>query len=196
MTVKDVVELSAVFLQLEDVLSTSEFSSSINANSNSVVEVNDLTTRNLNLLIRCTDLVLKEVATDFIPIRKKEIILTNEKEIEFSSFSSPVLKIIDVKQNGKSIKYKIFSTHIELSKCGEIEVIYNAIPSTVKTLGANIDEVSNLVSQRILAYGVAKEYCYISSLYDEATMWEEKFKNAISSITKSVSKRVKARRWF
>lgn len=196
MTVKDVVELSAVYLQLEDVLSTSDFASSINAITNSALEVSEITQRNLNLLIRCTDLTLKEIATDFLPLKKKVIINTNDKKLEYADFASPVLKIIEVKKHGKKIDFKLFSTYIELSQSGEIEVVYNALPASVSSLAANIDEVANIVEPRILAYGVAKEYCYISSLYDEGAMWEEKFKNALASLTKSRVTKVKARRWF
>lgn len=196
MTVKDAVELAAVYLQLEDVLSSENFSDSLNVNVNSSVSEDDLTQRNINLLIRCTDLVLGEIASDQIPLKCVETLSSADGQIYFSSFANKVYKILSVKKNSSKISFKVFPTYIETGKSGEVEVEYNFLPETKTSLTDSIDEVANLVDLRTIAYGVASEYAYISGLFEEAKMWEEKFKNAIDAKTKLKNYTVKARRWF
>lgn len=197
MTVKDAVELAAVYLQLEDVLSTQTFSGTLNANSNPSVTADALTTRNVNLLIRCTSLVLGRIASDLMPLKKVENLSSSSKQILFSAFTSKVYKIISVKKNGRKVSYQIYPTYIKLA-CddGEFEVEYNFLPSDKTLMTDNIDEVANLVDVRTIAYGVASEYAYISGLFEEARMWEEKFKNALDTKTKLKNYVIKARRWF
>lgn len=197
MTVKDAVELAAVYLQLEDVLSTSSFTGTLNANSNPSVTADSLTTRNLNLLIRCTSLVLGRIASDLIPLIKVESVNSSSGKILYSALTSKVYKIDSVKKDGKKHSFKIYPTYILLG-CddGQFDVEYEFLPSDKTALTDNIDEVGNLVDARTIAYGVASEYAYISGLFEEAKMWEEKFKNALDTKTKLKNYAIKARRWF
>lgn len=197
MTVKDAVELAAVYLQLEDVLSLSAFTGTLNASSNPSITADDLTDRNVNLLIRCTSLVLGEIASDIIPLKTKQTLTSSDGRILLSSLTSKLYKIISVKKNKRKVSFRVYPSFIEVdSDDGTFEVEYNFLPSDKTALTDNIDEVGNFVDARTIAYGVASEYAYISGLFEEAKMWEEKFKNALDTKTKLKNYYLKARRWF
>ena len=197
MIVKDVVELAAVYLQLEDVLATTNFTGTLNANTNPSVTVDALTTRNINLLIRCTSLVLGEIASDIMPLKTSESLSSSSGKILLSGLTAKVYKIISVKKDGSKISFKVYPTYIQIyCDDGTFEIEYNYLPSAKTTLTDNIDEVGNFVDLRTIAYGVASEYAYISGLFEEAKMWEEKFKNALDTKTKLKNYYLKARRWF
>lgn len=197
MTVKDAVELAAVYLQLEDVLSTSSFTGTLNANTNPSVTADSLTTRNINLLIRCTSLVLGQIASDIIPLKTKQTLTSSAGSILLSGLTSKLYKVLSVKRNGRKVAFKVYPTYIDIGeRDGEFEVEYNYLPSDKTALTDNIDEVGNLIDARTIAYGVASEYAYISGLFEEAKMWEEKFKNALDTKTKLKNYYLKARRWF
>ena len=197
MTVKDAVELAAVYLQLEDVLSTSAFTGTLNANSNPSITADAITTRNINLLIRCASLVLGEIASDIMPLKTKQTLSSSSGKILLSALTSKLYKIISVKKDGRKVTFKVYPTYIQLyTDDGSFEVEYNYLPSDKTALTDNIDEVGMFVDARTIAYGIASEYAYISGLFEEAKMWEEKFKNALDTKTKLKNYYLKARRWF
>ena len=197
MTVKDAVELAAVYLQLEDVLSLSAFTGTLNANTNPSITADSLTTRNVNLLIRCTSLVLGEIASDIIPLKTSESLSSSSGKILLSSLTSKLYKVISVKKNKRKVSFRIYPTYIEVDgDDGTFEVEYFFLPSEKTALTDTIDEIGNFVDARTIAYGVASEYAYISGLFEEAKMWEEKFKNALDTKTKLKNYYLKARRWF
>ena len=194
MTIKDIVELASVYLQLEDVLSTSDFSSSLNANTNSQVTADELTTRNINLLIRCTNLVLSEIATDFIKLKKQENVICEDNIIPYGAFSENVLDILKVKTQGEMpLKFKKRPDGLQVNHSGTVKVEYSYLPSSYHTL---TDEIVgfDLIPARIIAYGVASEYSFISGLTQEASLWDDRFKNAMLALTKK-SGYIPPRRW-
>ena len=53
------------------------------------------------------------------------------------------------------------------------------------------------ISARILAYGVASEYCFLEMLYDDATLWENRYKNALLCAQRKKGElKLKKRGWF
>ncbi len=194
MTIKDIVELASVYLQLEDVLSTSNFSSSLNANTNPQVTADELTTRTVNLLIRCTSLVLSEIATDFIKLKKEENVKCENNTVNYNQLSENVLDILKVKTLGEMpLKFKKRPEGIEINYDGEVMIEYAYLPASYQALS---DEIAgfDLIPARIIAYGVASEYSFISGMNSEASMWDERFKNAMLSLSKK-SGYIPPRRW-
>lgn len=194
MTIKDIVELASVYLQLEDVLSTSDFSSSLNASVNPQVTADEITTRNINLLIRCTSLVLSEIATDFIKLKKQETLPVVNSQISYNAFSENVLDVLKVKTLGEMpLKFKKHPEAVMVNHDGNVLVEYRYLPASYKALS---DEIVgfDLVPARIIAYGVASEYSFISGMNSEASIWDERFKNAMLSLSKK-SGNIPPRRW-
>ena len=53
------------------------------------------------------------------------------------------------------------------------------------------------ISARVIAYGVASEYCFLEMLYDDATLWESRYKNALLVASRKKGEiQLKKRGWF
>lgn len=53
------------------------------------------------------------------------------------------------------------------------------------------------VSARVTALGVAAEYCFVCGLFEEAQLWDGRYKDSLKiALRKKGAMSVKARRWF
>ncbi len=189
MSVKDIIKLVAIYLQQEDILELSEM-------GGEVTEPTDLTEKNLELLTRCLNLVYDEVATDYLPLKTVEELTVTDGVIELDTLTKRLINVIRLTDvNDCSVRYKLYPTSIETST-GNVNLEYSYMPDSV-TIDDDIESFSGKLTKRIIAYGVASEYCLISGLYDEASLWEKRFKDALLIASRKKSDvTVKARRWF
>jgi hypothetical protein len=106
-----------------------------------------------------------------------------------------IYDIVSVKTlSGKDINY-VLTTNGIVVKSGTYIVKYTYFP---KDVGYD-DVISNFptkVSERIFVYGVVSEYLYVKGVFDEAQMWEERFKNEMQSLIRpQKSAKLKMSRW-
>lgn len=156
------------------------------------------TTDEFNILLSCLNLTISEIATDYIPVMKREKLPIIGHEISLSDFSSTPHDIYRVMLvNGKTIRYKLIDDAIRLDYDNiYVEIDYSVIPGLVTK-----DTTNNLfygkVSDKCLALGTASEYCYIKGFYEEAQMWHERFKEALIIATRKKSEvKLPKRRWI
>lgn len=183
MTVKEVIKLAAEILGREDL---SEAAASLEGEPEGEVKS----------LVRCFNLVENEVALDYFPLRKEETFAPQSHEISYLGFSSApvdVLKVTDRK--GREIEYEIRTMNIFLPEMpDEVTVTYSYAPSR-KKIDDNSD-FSGKVSARLLALGVASEFCLTNSRFSEAAIWEKRFRDALRAagiVRRKLSMR--SRRW-
>ena len=58
----------------------------------------------LSLLSRCANIVLKEIATDYLPITIEEEVVVKEGRISYDAFSRRVLEVLTIKDANTQIK--------------------------------------------------------------------------------------------
>ena len=182
MTVKEVVILAAEELGIGDVVK-----GYLNG------DVSQGETETLALL-RCFNLVENEVALDYLPLFAEDTVLTETGIVEYSSLSKTAVRILSVKDKAEnSVKYKIYPTYL-IAQAGEITIRYTYTPTA-----KGLDDLSDfvlLVSARLLAFGVAAEYCFSSGLYDEGEAWNKKYKDALKAAYRAKPAKVlRSRRW-
>ena len=74
----------------------------------------------------------------------------------------------------------------------EVEIIYKTFPTEL-TLSQSF---SSTIPERVYAYGVAREYYFNQTLFDDAEIWEERFKNSLQILTRKKSEiKMPKRRW-
>jgi len=187
--VKEIVKLSATYLQLEDVLKLEV----LDGEEESPTE---LTLKNYELLIKAVNLVQEEIASDYIPLKKEEIVEVTNEEIAFSNLSERIIQVFSVKNEiYEEVKYKLFPTSIKL-KNGTYNIIYTYMPSAV-TINDNLASFSNKITERVVAYAVAGEYALINGLFDEATTWKQRFEEAMKVVSGKKSPiSILSRRWL
>ena len=137
--------------------------------------------------------IREEVESCYQPNLQSQKFSVKNFKIEFSAFEKPLQEIYSIKDKfGRNVNYKIFDGYIFV--CGkEVEVIYSSVITPLDMEG----EFSSNLQERIFAYGVAREYYFANNLYEDANMWEERFKGALEIMCsrKSVVK-IPQRSWI
>ncbi|MBQ4268819.1 MAG: hypothetical protein IJB97_04120 [Clostridia bacterium] len=151
--------------------------------------------RQTEVLLRCFNLVENELALDYLPLKCEETFQTQTGAIDYASLSKKAVRILSVKdESGNSVPFKTFPDRLK-TQAGVLQVLYSYLPEE-KTLSGESD-FKTLASKRLFAYGVAAEYCLSCGLYEEAAVWDKKYKEAIAAVYKAhPPRRIASRRWI
>ncbi|MBO5926528.1 MAG: hypothetical protein J6Q38_03095 [Clostridia bacterium] len=186
MTVKDIVKTSAQLLNRKDI-----FEYLLKGVAQNYLMVED----DVNILVNAYNIVQEEIASFSFRFKAVETIspLTNGV-IKYSQFKYNPLAIISVKdENGRKLDAKILPSDILVDRTAVIEYYY--LPYE-KTIEDESDFTGTVIQKRTLAYGVVTEYCLIKGAYEEASMWHDKYVNALKeALYNTKAKRVKGRLW-
>ena len=200
MKIRDVAELAAVLLGKQEIINTGIFTVS---EPDEYAQEEIAANRELQLIIRCANLVAKEIACDYVPLLHTQKIVCGGGTVPYDAFDKTLLEIKTWKvwQNavgggvGGNVNYYTFSDYVEVQP-GEYEVSYTFIPET-KGFFDDTDYGGTKISDRILAYGTAAEFCLISGLYDDALIWERRYKDALMIASKKTNAVfLPRRRWW
>ena len=112
----------------------------------------------------------------------------------FDEFSKKIYQVLSVKKNRLPVNYRVYPSLIDCFSKGSYEVTYNYLPDYYE-LDDTIEGFNN-VPIRLLAYFTASEYCYISGDFDDASVWEQRYKETLQNLTNLKGKSVPERRWF
>lgn len=146
------------------------------------------------LLLDCFNTVENELALDYLPLYKEDELYSDVGQISFSNFSESAVRILGVwDQWGNSLPYRLFPAYIK-TQAGKVRVRFTYTPKT-KTMDDDSDFMLH-ASERMIAYGMAAEYCIEKGLFEEAAVWDEKYKDAIkAACCGQRGKRLRSRRW-
>jgi len=197
MKLRDIIKLSCVMLSLEEVLQSRELYDE-NFDILDEMQVNTAGTsleKTFNLLINCFNNAYQEIATDYFPLITMEKITVVNGCYNLSNLSNNFYKLVKIEDNyGQSVDAKIYDNFIYI-KNGEYNVVYCYTPNKI-TLNGSINNFNGRLVDRVFAYALNKEYCFVSGLYSEAESYKTKFEEAIK-MAKSNKKEIKLpkRRW-
>jgi len=145
-------------------------------------------------LLRCFHLVEKQLAEEYLPLKREETVETDTGAVAYAALERKPLRIVKVTDEwGMSLR---FSTHADYIKAqtGRLTITYTFAPDE-KEIEAEA-ELHYAVTKRLCAYGVAAEYCLTAGLYEEAEVWEKKYKNGISAAYRQTPcKKIRGRNW-
>ena len=146
-----------------------------------------------NRLVSYFNLIRQEIAQCYQPNLQAEIFAVKNFKLEFSKFSKPLQEIYSIKDKfGRNVNYKVFDGYVFVC-AKEVEVIYS---SDVEPLALESEFFSQL-PERVFAYGIAREYFFVENLYEDANVWEGRFKGALEIMTRRKSEiRIPQRRWI
>ena len=182
MTVKEVVALAAGCLGREDLLSA------LDKGEDEISEEEKL---ECDALLRCYNFTENEVALDYCPIRREERVEITENKIYYTEFSQAPVNIRKVVCGGYLARFVTYSAYILMSddRQGSALVVYDCIPCTKNAFDeqSEFSEESG-VSARLLAYGVAAQYCLVNGENGRAALWDKKFRDALRSEERRVGK--------
>jgi len=197
MKLREIIKLSCVMLSLDDLLSSTE----LYDENFDILDEHSVTTsgtnieRNLNLLINCFNIAYSEIATDYFPLITLEKIIVTNGCFKLSNLQNEFYKLVKLEdKEGLSVCYDIYD-NILYVKNGEYNLVYCYVPNKL-TLNSEVNNFNGKLVDRVFAYGINKEYCFISGLYSEAESYKSKFEEAIKA-SKTIKREIKLprRRW-
>ncbi len=182
MQVKEVLSLAAALVGRDDLAAEAE-------NSDPYLD------EEMKLLLKCYNIIENEIAIDYFPLKRKECFVPEEGVVYFSEFSRRPVFVSSVEEEGTARAYRLFPDRIELSeRAGEVTIVYAFAPEE-KGIKEDSD-FSGKVSARLMAFGVAAEFCLSRGLYPEASAFEGKYHDALRAANIFRRKlRLRARRW-
>ena len=131
------------------------------------------------LLLHCFNLVENELALDYISLIKQETLAVSKGKLAYESFTSDVVRIVKVEDaNGVSLPYKLFASYMEVD-AEQVCVTYAYTPKVI--VMTDESDFQAFVSERLFSYGMAAEYCMATGLYEEAVIWDKKYKEGIEA---------------
>lgn len=190
MKVSEVIKLACIFTNRQDLLDTQFFDEEI------IQSPSSEQSKEINTFVRCLNLVVGEIACDYLPLLKEEEIEVTNGKITYSDFDLmliEVVKIVDI--NGKSVKFKNFADYIQIPN-GKYVITYSYIPDQLE-FEDDMQQFYGRIPERVFAYGVAMEYSLLNSLFDEMEIWQTRFKDSLRiAMQKHCEKRLPKRGWF
>lgn len=151
--------------------------------------------RKAKLLLACFNLVESGLALDYLPLYATATLNSGTGKVRYDDFSHDVVRITEVTDlKGNALDFTLYSDHLE-TQAGGIKITYTYTPQK-KT----IDEDSDFylyVSPQLLSYGVAAEYCLALGLFEEAAIWDRKYKDSLEMMYHSKpGRKITSRRWI
>jgi hypothetical protein len=145
--------------------------------------------------LRCYNMVENEVALDYLPLTTEQRLETESGKLVYTAFLRTPVSIVSVTDRyGNRLPYTVYPAYLR-TKQGTAVVTYSYAP-TSKTLSGESEFVAR-VSQNLLAFGVAGEYCLTKGMYEEAVVWDKKFRDALLCACAQNSPHVvRSRRWI
>ena len=189
MTAKDVIKVVCVFLQKEDLLNLEELGGSETAS--------DSQSKDLNHMLRCLNLVINQIASDYIPLKFIETVTPVNGKILFTSLNKKLIEVLRVEDKfGIRVNFKLYPDYLETIN-GDVKITYSYEPENISSFSQELENFSQKIGERVIAYGVAMEYCFICGLHDDASIWERRFKDALLIAARKKSEiKLPKRRWI
>ena len=182
MTVKEVLIKAAKLLSLDEAAAFLETGEEGTENAQA------------NALLTCFHTVENELALDYFPRRIEETLQTQTGAIVYEELSKKAVRILFVHDEwGNELPFKTFPEYVK-TQSGKITIGYCYLPEE-KTLAGECD-FKLFVSVRMMAYGIAAEYALQNGMFEDAAVWNKKYKDAICAAYKNFkSVKIKQRRW-
>lgn len=147
----------------------------------------------INRLVRCANLVAGELASDLMPLKTREK-LTFSPSAAYTAFSHAPIDIYSVTdERGNAVRFREFFDRAEVSENGDYEVEYSYAPAAA---GLDDEMPYPALPPFVLAQGIAREYCVISGMTEEASVWDQRFNASVAARVRPKKEvRVRRRAW-
>lgn len=176
MLVKDIIKKACKLIGISDVLNY------LNDESEDATLSTDASEK-LNELLLAVNLTNNTIASQYFEISASTKCDNPSGVVSFESITTK--NIVDIKkvtdQENNDIDYKVLSDGIH-SDYKSLIVYYTYIPDDL-TISDSVDYYLKL-SEITFAYGVVSEYLFLVGDLEEASIWDEKFKNILFAISR------------
>jgi len=188
MEVKSVLKQTITLLQKDELLETTVFDGTVTPSTSEQ--------KDIDLLVFCLNNVLNMVATEYVPILEEKEIVTLSGSFLTSVIGSNLLEIKKIEdESGLSHNFKLVGNNVETDK-GILTVTYSVLPEKID-ITSTLSNLNGKISERILSYGTATEFLFVTSEFNEAAIWENRFKSSLETACRKTSEiKMPRRRWL
>ncbi|MBQ8468681.1 MAG: hypothetical protein IJ542_02875 [Clostridia bacterium] len=141
------------------------------------------TNANINTYLTLANFVIRDIAANFLCFYTSEKLLSNEQgKIMFSNLSHQPCRIKKVKNFfGKSVAYDLHIDSIVVpSTCEQYSIEYSYFPDDYNLTDALLLPMG--LDSSTVCYGVVSEYYSLKMQFNEAAIWEAKYKNGLKNL--------------
>jgi len=194
MTILNIIQEAAECLTLDRLAAAARLTSNQTAN------LSPHEAREFDILFQCTRAVIDEIGREYMPLTITVPVQTNtEGVVEHRTMPHRVLEIISVKSiAGQKLSFLREVDRIRVANITTfttILVTYKYTPQP-QSLTSRVEFDGTRIGRRLIAFGVAAEFCIRQGLIDEAALWDRRYKDALLAALRPLrEKRVKARRF-
>ena len=130
-------------------------------------------------LVHCFNMVENEIALDYFPLKVTQTFTVKNGAVSYEKFEQAPVYLYSVRsEKGEDLSYELRADKVALSApTATVVITYSYLPETKQLSGVSEFEVK--ISPRLMAYGVACEYCLTLGKFQEAALWESKYKDAL-----------------
>ena len=136
--------------------------------------------------IALANFVIKDIASNFLCYKKIEQVISNtNKQIELADLDFQPCTIKGVKHwSGRHVKYLVFTDFLIVPYANEqYTVEYTYFPEELDSIDDDLPLPVGL-DDTAICYGVIYEYYIQKMLFNEAAVWEQKYKNCLKNLTR------------
>jgi len=158
--------------------------------------LNELQQKEIKHLVNCVNLTISNIASNYFKLYNIVEVVNDNGIIPYSKISNnAIFDIVGVKNSTGKQSFVLKQNGLSTVK-GKLTIRYTYFPEDV-----DYDDVVNYfpvkVSERVIVYGVLSEYLFIKGLFDEALVWEERFKTEMKSINRlQKCVNIRKRSWY
>ncbi len=147
-------------------------------------------------LLRCYNLVENEIALDYIPLIEEERLAVQNGGVSFSRLRFAPVELRRVSDDeGSKIAFSLFPDRIAVKP----SVLFVKIRYSYSPPQKSWDDecaFHEKISPRLIAQGIAGEFCLAHGLFAEAAVWDKRYRESLRAahvVRRTLS--VRARRW-
>lgn len=146
-------------------------------------------------LIRCINLTAYEVASEYLPLKTAETITVANGQFDLTTLSKTIFKPIALNGKHHGFVFQSFGSTL-YAKDGAYTLEYSYLPE-IFVLEDDMTCFGGALTLPAFCYGVCAAYCMIGGTFDEAELWESKFKSCMLTASRSGREvKIKRRRWI
>ena len=146
-------------------------------------------------LLNCCNFTLEELYRDYASSVRKTVVEVVDGFADTSAYRlSKVISLVD--GEGNDVKYRYTEGGLSVEEDGKYNLCYARLPGDVN-LEDEVTLPSPRITERVLAYGILREYFAIIGDRATASLWDERYKDALRiADVKSSSMRMPVGRWL
>lgn len=147
----------------------------------------------VNRVKLCLNNVLEDIACDYINcVFQEKITMRAGQKFTFDLLEKNIISVKKLIKNGNEVDFTLYCDGISVKEDGEYMICYNYLPA-VDLENDKIEYFSPRLTNRIVSYGVTCEYLLLEGRYDEAGLWESRYRDALKGLSR-LKKNVKVKR--